>query len=68
MNMEGCCEMPAIMVNLSNIDIEKKRALAKALTKTASEVLEIPEAAFQLYINEHGKENIAVGGTLLTDK
>jgi len=60
--------MPAIIVNVSNVDMEKKRKLAAELTKTASEVLGIPEAAFQLYINEHGKENIAVGGTLLADK
>jgi 4-oxalocrotonate tautomerase len=60
--------MPAIIVNVSNVDMEKKRKLAAELTKTASEVLGMPEAAFQLYINEHGKENIAVGGTLLVDK
>jgi len=47
--------MPAIIVNVANVDMEKKRKLAAELTKTASEVLRIPEAAFQLYINEHGK-------------
>ncbi len=60
--------MPSIIVNLAGIDRETKKILAHELTRTASEVLGMKEEVFQLYINEHGRENVAVGGVLLADK
>jgi len=46
---------------------EKKAELVAKLTRTAHEVLGIPEQAFTVYIRENDKDNIGVGGKLLSD-
>lgn len=60
--------MPAIIIEGSTLNVDKKRKLVSSLTKVASEIMEVPEAAFQCYIKENSKENIGVGGTILSDK
>jgi len=60
--------MPIITMVISNLDVEKKRSLAKGLTKVGSEVTGIPQDKFIVIIDEHSRENIASGGTLLADR
>jgi 4-oxalocrotonate tautomerase len=59
--------MPVITIDISTISKEKKAALVKELTSKASEVTQIPEEKFVVLINEMERDNIGVGGMLLSD-
>jgi 4-oxalocrotonate tautomerase len=59
--------MPVITIDISTISKEKKAALVKELTAKASEVTQIPEEKFVVLINEMERDNIGVGGRLLSD-
>jgi 4-oxalocrotonate tautomerase len=60
--------MPVIKVDCSFLDIEKKEKLIKALTETASDIMGIRESAYIVLINELGRDNIGVGGEMLSKK
>lgn len=60
--------MPVITVQITAKDVECKRCLVEALTKTAAEVTKIPEDKFIVFITEHDRESIGVGGKLLSDQ
>lgn len=59
--------MPVVKVEISKTTKEKKAEMIKRLTKTMSEITNIPEQAFTVYINEYEGDNIGVGGTALSD-
>lgn len=59
--------MPVITVDISAMTIEKKAELVKELTAKASEVTRIPAEKFIVLINEMPRENIGVGGALLSE-
>jgi 4-oxalocrotonate tautomerase len=59
--------MPVITVDISTTSKEIKAALVKELTAKASEVTQIPEEKFIVLINEMERDNIGVGGKLLSD-
>jgi len=59
--------MPVITIDISTISKEKKAILVKELTAKASEVTQIPEEKFVVLINEMDRDNIGVGGRLLSD-
>jgi 4-oxalocrotonate tautomerase len=59
--------MPVITIDISTMTTEKKAALVKELTIKASEVTQIPEEKFIVLINEMPRENIGIGGKLLSD-
>jgi 4-oxalocrotonate tautomerase len=58
--------MPIIRVDCADMDVEKKEKLIQSLTKTASEIMGIPEAAYTVLLNEMCKDNIGVGGKMLS--
>ena len=60
--------MPAITVDIAGLSLDQKRQLVEKLSRCASEVTGIRPEAFYIFINEYGRENIAVGPTLLADK
>jgi len=61
--------MPTIRIDITTLTKEQKAELAARLTRTAHEVLpHIPESAFTIYIKENSPDNIALGGTLLSDR
>ncbi len=60
--------MPVIRVDCSDMDIEKKEKLIKSLTQTASDIMGIPESAYVVLLNELSKDNIGVGGEMLSKK
>ncbi|NLX85272.1 MAG: 4-oxalocrotonate tautomerase [Synergistaceae bacterium] len=60
--------MPVIRVDCSDMDIMQKEKLIKSLTQTASEIMGIPEAAYVVLLNEMNKDNIGVGGEMLSKK
>lgn len=60
--------MPVITVDLAVMETrEKKDELIRALTDAASSVTNIPTDKFIVLINEFGRDNIGVGGKLLSD-
>jgi 4-oxalocrotonate tautomerase len=59
--------MPVITIDIGSIDKEKKAALVKELTAKASEVTQIPVDKFIVLINEMERDNIGVGGKLLSE-
>jgi 4-oxalocrotonate tautomerase len=60
--------MPVITVEGSKLTKEQKRELVKSLTKSASTITNVPEQAYVVLIKENDKDNIGVGGTLLSEK
>jgi 4-oxalocrotonate tautomerase len=60
--------MPVITIDIAAIPREKKAQLVKNLTHGASEITGIPEDKFVVLINEFDRDNIGVGGELLSDR
>ena len=60
--------MPLIKVEIGKMTKEKKKEVIEKLTKTMSEITNIPEQAFTIYINEHDADNIGVGGVPLSER
>ncbi len=59
--------MPVITIDISTMSREKKAELVKQLSAKASEVTQIPEEKFIVLINEMPRDNIGIGGRLLSD-
>jgi 4-oxalocrotonate tautomerase len=60
-------QMPVITIDIGNLDKEKKANLVRELTAKASEVTQIPAEKFIVLINEMERDNIGVGGKLLSE-
>ena len=61
--------MPIITVEGPEIkDMEKKRALAEALTDAATKTYGLPRKAMVVLIKENSPENVSVGGHLIVDR
>ena len=61
--------MPLITVKvLDGKTIEQKRALVKDITEAVVKDFEVPATAVYIDIVDLSKENLAVGGTLITDR
>ena len=60
--------MPFIQFDGPELSKEKKAELVAKLTRTSSEVLELPEQAFQILIRENSMDNIGAGGKLLSER
>ena len=58
--------MPVIKVECAAMNVETKEKLIKSLTQTASSIMGIPEAAYIVLLNEMSKDNIGVGGEMLS--
>ncbi len=58
--------MPVISVELGPANAGVKSELIRALTKTAAEITNIPEASFIVLIKEFPTDAIGVGGTQLS--
>jgi 4-oxalocrotonate tautomerase len=60
--------MPVITLDMAAVSKEKKAELVKTLTRDASEITGIPQDKFIVLINELERDNIGVGGQLLSDR
>ncbi|MEA4872985.1 MAG: 4-oxalocrotonate tautomerase DmpI [Synergistaceae bacterium] len=60
--------MPVIKVECAAMNVETKEKLIRSLTQTASSIMGIPEAAYIVLLNEMSKDNIGVGGEMLSKK
>lgn len=58
--------MPVITLDMSVLTKEKKAELVEVLTRDASEITGIPREKFIVLINELDRDNIGVGGQLLS--
>lgn len=60
--------MPVITIDLGFMESrDKKEELVQALTNAAVSVTGIPADKFIVFINEKERDNIGVGGRLLSD-
>lgn len=59
--------MPVITLDIGITSLEKKAALVKELTAKASDITQIPEDKFVVLINELERDNIGIGGKLLSE-
>lgn len=61
--------MPLVTVKvLEGKTIEQKRALVKDITEAVVKDFEVPVSAVTIDIVDLSKENLAIGGTLFTDR
>jgi len=61
--------MPFVTVHIAaGRPLEKRRRLAEAITDAVTEVLELERGATQVLIQEHDRDNWAIGGELLSDR
>ncbi len=60
--------MPVITIDIAAISREKKAQLVKSITRDASEITGIPADKFVVLINELDRDNIGVGGELLSNR
>ncbi len=58
--------MPYISIEAGKMSKEQKEALISQFTRTASEILKIPESAFMVMIKENDPDNIGTGGKMLS--
>ena len=58
--------MPVITLDTAALTKEKKAALVETLTRDASDITGIPREKFSVLINELDRDNIGVGGQLLS--
>ena len=59
--------MPNITIEAAKLTKENKNNLIRTLTKTASEITDIPETSFTVLIKEFPMDNWGVGGEPLED-
>ncbi len=59
-------DMPVITLDTAALTREKKEQLVQSLTREASEITGIPREKFIVLINELDRDNIGVGGQLLS--
>ena len=60
--------MPLISVEATNMPKEVKEELCRRLTRDASEIMGISEAAFMMFVKEYPTDSIATGGVTLEQK
>ena len=59
--------MPNISISMTSKPAEMKAQMAKAVTEQLSRISGIPSEHFIIMFNEMPKENIAVGGVMLSE-
>ncbi|AKG34795.1 4-oxalocrotonate tautomerase DmpI [Paenibacillus durus] len=60
--------MPVITIEAAKLTKEQKRKLVNELTASASNIMNIPEQAFFVFVKENERDNIGVAGQLLADR
>lgn len=60
--------MPVITIDCWNASPETKAELIEKLTRTASEIMKLPPAAFFVYVREYPLDAIGTGGVPLAQQ
>ena len=65
----GEIHMPFVAVHMARgRPLEKRRRIAAAITDAVSEILELDRREVQVLIQEHERDNWAIGGELLSER
>jgi 4-oxalocrotonate tautomerase len=65
----GEIHMPFVAVHMAaGRPLEKRRRIAAAITDVISEILEMERSQVQVLIQEHDRDNWAIGGELLSER
>jgi 4-oxalocrotonate tautomerase len=59
--------MPVVIIESNKLSTEKKRELVKSVTEITANVCELPKSTITVLIKELERENVGVGGKLLSD-
>ncbi len=59
--------MPLITIESGKLTKEQKSELINRITRTASEIMNVPEEFFFISINELSDENIGIGGKTIDE-
>ena len=59
--------MPIVSINISPQPLDKKTEMAEVLSTELSRITNIPKERFIVLFNELPKDNISVGGKLLSE-
>ena len=59
--------MPVITIAMHPVPSDTKKALISTLTRSAAEVVKVPESAFIVLVNELPEEAIGIGGRTLKE-
>ncbi len=59
--------MPVITLDFARLTKEQKAQLTEELTTSASRITNMPKESIYVFINEFEKDNVGVGGKLLSD-
>lgn len=60
--------MPTIFFYGPKLESEQKKAMIKEFTESASRATGIPQNAFVVYLREAAREDVGVGGELLSER
>ena len=60
--------MPVITIEGPVLSLEQKEKLAKEITQLASDIMNIPQDVYVVFIKENPYENMAQGGLLISEK
>lgn len=60
--------MPIIRLESTKLSKEQKEQLVKVFTQNAARIMDTPEAAFHVMIQEYDSDNVGVGGQLLSER
>ncbi len=60
--------MPLITVEGPRLDIEKKRVFVDALAEAGAQAYGFDKDGMIVLIRENAPENVAIGGTLISDR
>ena len=62
-------DVPTVKVDwLEGRSLEQRRELARKITDVVSEVANVPPEAVHVFIAEYGRDEVAEGGILYSDK
>lgn len=60
--------MPVITLEATKLNKDQKAQLVKEFTESAARIMNVSPEAFIVYLKENERENVGLGGKLLSDK
>jgi 4-oxalocrotonate tautomerase len=60
--------MPVITIDGPALSFEKKEKLVKEVTQLVSDITNIPQEAYVIFIKENSYDNMGQGGILISEK
>ena len=60
--------MPVITLEAAKLSKEQKQQLTKELTESAARIMNTSPSAIYVFLKENERDNVGVGGKLLSDQ